>query len=414
MSSILDALKKLEEEKAARQQTASHTIDQGEAEHDLMGPNPLGRALTRRLSPAVLVVGGLIFSVVLVAVSVGAAVYVAQSQMAGDDWMAASAPSEDDGAGQAVTGEEEPDDSSSADESKDTAPVVDDEPDVPEPTTEEAPREEPPQPEAIGAPPAPQEPESVMAEVETGSTPEEDTPSADPEPVATEVESESSDPVPQPEPEPEPEPEPRPEPEPEPEPETEPEEVERPELAQLERALEELRRETVAEHAETQSEEVERPELARLERALEELRRETAAERGETGPERLSSEVRQAEEAAAQLREQRAERARRAASPSEAPSSEREQQAPAPDDRPVDMDSLPTLTQTARREHGLEDLRINMLRAPSENRPRPSALIDYQVVYVGETIPGTNARLLAVSVRGIAIEVNGARYYVRR
>jgi len=71
------------------------------------------------------------------------------------------------------------------------------------------------------------------------------------------------------------------------------------------------------------------------------------------------------------------------------------------------------MTRTVRTRLGIPELRINMLMQPNERNPQPSALIDYNKVYVGEAIPGTNGRanLIGVDMRGVAIEVDGKRYY---
>ena len=47
------------------------------------------------------------------------------------------------------------------------------------------------------------------------------------------------------------------------------------------------------------------------------------------------------------------------------------------------------------------------LREASPSQPEGLAIINLKKVYVGEMIPGTNARLLAVHARMIAIEIEG-------
>lgn len=79
MSSILEALKKLEEEKAEANQAAAIEIDDITAERDLFGGNPPGARPALQLSPAALFVCGLVFTVVLVAVSVGLSLIVVRS-----------------------------------------------------------------------------------------------------------------------------------------------------------------------------------------------------------------------------------------------------------------------------------------------------------------------------------------------
>ena len=56
-----------------------------------------------------------------------------------------------------------------------------------------------------------------------------------------------------------------------------------------------------------------------------------------------------------------------------------------------------------------------MLKPGSKTRPRASAIINLTPVYVGETVPRTNARLVALDgLRGIVIEMLGSeeRFYI--
>jgi hypothetical protein len=64
--------------------------------------------------------------------------------------------------------------------------------------------------------------------------------------------------------------------------------------------------------------------------------------------------------------------------------------------------------------YGLENLRINMIREPTPTRPEGHAIINLNKVFVGETIPGTPARLIGVVRRGIAIEIEttGERFFI--
>jgi hypothetical protein len=80
----------------------------------------------------------------------------------------------------------------------------------------------------------------------------------------------------------------------------------------------------------------------------------------------------------------------------------------------VDLNSLPVLTETERIRLGLPHIKINIVGLPTKNQPHPSALINMYRVYVGEEIPGTNATLVAVELRGIGIEVDGQAYRIVR
>lgn len=81
---------------------------------------------------------------------------------------------------------------------------------------------------------------------------------------------------------------------------------------------------------------------------------------------------------------------------------------------PVDVNKLPLLRSSERARYGLENLRLNVLREAGPNRPNGLAIINLNKVYIGEVIPGTHARLIDVTRRGIAIEIvdTKERYYV--
>jgi len=84
---------------------------------------------------------------------------------------------------------------------------------------------------------------------------------------------------------------------------------------------------------------------------------------------------------------------------------------PAPTE-PVELSKLPVLTDSERDRLGLPELKINFVSEGSRSRPRPNAVINLQRVYLYEVIPNTNARLIAVSLHGIGIDVGGQRYLV--
>jgi len=92
-----------------------------------------------------------------------------------------------------------------------------------------------------------------------------------------------------------------------------------------------------------------------------------------------------------------------------------DQAPPAMPVQPVDPKTLPELRGSDRVRLGLENMRINVIREADANRPHGVAIINLHKVFVGERIPGTNARLIGVANSGIAIEIIGAgqRYFVR-
>lgn len=82
---------------------------------------------------------------------------------------------------------------------------------------------------------------------------------------------------------------------------------------------------------------------------------------------------------------------------------------------PVDITGFPRLSNSDKARLGLDDLKLNVLREATDTRPEALAIINLNKVYVGENIPGTDARLIAVTRHGIGIEMRrtGDRYYVQ-
>ena len=80
MSSILDALNKLEEDKALAQSTPEGLdLDPDSAAEELVGPSMLRDRITLRFTPLTLIVAGLIATVVIVSFSVAASLLVVRS-----------------------------------------------------------------------------------------------------------------------------------------------------------------------------------------------------------------------------------------------------------------------------------------------------------------------------------------------
>ncbi len=80
----------------------------------------------------------------------------------------------------------------------------------------------------------------------------------------------------------------------------------------------------------------------------------------------------------------------------------------------VDLDTLPVLSESERVRLGLPRMKINIVGLPTKRQPRPSALINFEKVYLGEYIKNTNARLIAVELHGVGIEVAGHRYFMEK
>ncbi|MCC6485920.1 MAG: hypothetical protein IT364_00335 [Candidatus Hydrogenedentes bacterium] len=92
--------------------------------------------------------------------------------------------------------------------------------------------------------------------------------------------------------------------------------------------------------------------------------------------------------------------------------------APAKSEKPdpafgdIDLNVLPILSESERVRLGLPPLEVNIVGLPTKRQPRPSALINYEKVYVGEYISNTNARLVDVELRGVGLSVGGQLYFL--
>jgi hypothetical protein len=94
------------------------------------------------------------------------------------------------------------------------------------------------------------------------------------------------------------------------------------------------------------------------------------------------------------------------------PSSAERGSTPVPDD----IRKLPMLSRSERAQYRLDGLTINMLNEANATRPLANALINLEKIFIGETLPGSNATLIDVKSHGIAIEImsSGQRYYLPR
>ncbi len=329
MSSILEALQKLEEEKARAADSADANLDPETAEDELFGRGRSGGGgAAIELTPVRLLLFAGAFGALVVVIAIGVALVITRTVTPG------------------VSHAEGPQPASSA-----AAPSV---PATPSATEETA--------SADAAPLLMDEPEddenSIQDEVDNGgdTSAEETMPVGHPSrydaPTDTRQEVARAD-GPTPPPRPEPQQESRPEPRPEP--------IERAEPDYVERQHTEPPRETPRPN--------ERPQP----------QQHTWDEREWTPP------------------------------PQPTPPPERTTPS-----RPADPSSLPVLSRSEQNRLGLPDIRINFVSQASKTQPRPSALINYNKVYVDEIIPDTNARLIGVTLRGIGIEVNGQQFFVTR
>lgn len=72
----------------------------------------------------------------------------------------------------------------------------------------------------------------------------------------------------------------------------------------------------------------------------------------------------------------------------------------------VNVNKLPRLSAQEQEELNLDSLRLNVLRPADKTQPDALAIINLKKVYVGEMIPGTPARLIAVDAGAIGIEID--------
>lgn len=88
----------------------------------------------------------------------------------------------------------------------------------------------------------------------------------------------------------------------------------------------------------------------------------------------------------------------------------------APRPLPADIRKLPMPTRSEREQYRIDNLALNMLNEANDLRPTGNAIINLEKVFVGETLPGSNAKLIDVQSHGIAIEIMSTRqrYYIPR
>jgi len=83
---------------------------------------------------------------------------------------------------------------------------------------------------------------------------------------------------------------------------------------------------------------------------------------------------------------------------------------------PVNLDTLPVLRGGELARYGLENMHINVLREAGPDRPYAVAIINLANVYVGDLVPGTQVKLIGVRRDGIGVQVPGTdeRFFVQQ
>lgn len=428
MSSILDALKKLEEDKdRAESQPEEIHIAPEIAERELVGESVLRDRFTLRLSPLVLVVSMLTVAVVLVAVSVGISILLVGK-----------------------ASEERPEEASAQGARKAVASVPETQqevvsaPGVAQPTSkpEATPSPSRAQANEVAAKPAALSPKReapregrVVASAPTAVTPT-------PAPVLKEPASHAASTAPAP---PTPMaapalPAPRPNPAPQHGIQAKDGEIPKPidPVDNSNRAVapvhvEEAPKAIAAKEVAVTPKVVPPPPVVRIPESsppaiqMPEAPPPTVVVPAAVAPADLNPEpsppvrvARARESVAASTPTQRSERremrpARRPSpSPVETPI-RREARASRPAPLPASIRELPALGFSIRSRYGLEDLKVQMVSPAGETRPHGSAVISRMKVYEGERIQGMPARLVRVESYGIAIEITttGDLYFVK-
>jgi len=348
MSSILDALKKLEAEKAEANKPPE--IIDGDAGDELIGRSALRSRMTIKISPTMIAVAVGVFVLFSMAASVGISMMLLRPANEPVVAQAAVAPVPV------------------------AAPVVEPQP-VSAPVTPAPVVEPQPVAASVTPPPAP-----VPAPVKAATV--APTPPEPPKAVPVEVAKKS---------EPEPQQQPKPAPAPKAVEETKEKSAPAPIKNDDVKPAEKPVAEKAPEEEPVSKEPAEPVVLAKAEKPVKATKPEKA-EPVEL-PEKTAAKTAKAEKPAAP----------ESPAPKEAASA-----------LPESIFRLPVLRRSEAENYGLDGIQINMVRPPDKMRPYGSAIINLETVHTGEKIPGTDAVLIAVEKKGIAIEIEGSkdRYHI--
>ncbi|MCP4645687.1 MAG: hypothetical protein GY851_34900 [bacterium] len=377
MSSILDALRKVERDKAAHVAAAEGDLDDATAEHELIGRHAPGRGMTIRLTPVTLAAGGLALVGVLIVVSVGVSFVVARTaagpgpQLAGNGQ--SPTPPPEPTAPPAPIAESRPQEVAPPPVLEDPSPNLPGEP----LSTESSPLE-------IPADPGPTAPlPTTPKPTETVEQPSLD--NVAPVPVET-VEQSGPDDV---------------------KPVSEKQPVETTALPgpKPDATLETKPAEQAAEHPVNTAPAPVRPVPVPVEATVESAHAPT------TPPPEPVQLAKIDEPVVATSTDPKPAATTTTPKPKvDTPAEPVKRVEP---DKPLNVTQLPFLTERIRIDLGLPPISVN-LTGSVRSAVRPWALINYKKVYVGDCIPRTDAILLGVDVKGVGIEVQGKRYFVTK
>ncbi len=381
MSSILDALRKLEAEKAEASRAENAPFEPESAKYELVGKSGRRGRMPFRASPVFVISGAIILASIVIGVSIGLTLMLTRSQGVPLEQVArAAAPNLQTETPAKPAG---PPRAESAHTAVKVPPrQVPAEPVIQEPKAKPNPAPKPVAKAALAPEPAPEPVAKAAPAPEPAPEPvakAAPAPEPAPEPVA------KAAPAPEPAPEPVAKAEPAPEPEPAPVAKAEPAPEPVPEPAKAVPAPEPAAKVAAQTEKAVSPAEVKKEELPALARPLQQVAKleppvtPTPSERAVSRPEKKEADV------------------------------------PKKQSRPLDLMSLPVLRASDKAQYGLEGVRVNMVRPASKTRTYASAIINLEPVQVGEKIPGSDAILIGVESRSIGIEIEGTgeRFQIR-
>ena len=85
-----------------------------------------------------------------------------------------------------------------------------------------------------------------------------------------------------------------------------------------------------------------------------------------------------------------------------------------PSPKPVKVDQLPLLTDRMRMSLDLPEFEIRFIGTPTSRNPRSWAVVNMERIYVDNYIPGTDAKVIAIQLNGIGIEIEGKQFFVEK
>jgi len=85
-----------------------------------------------------------------------------------------------------------------------------------------------------------------------------------------------------------------------------------------------------------------------------------------------------------------------------------------PRPEPVKVDQLPVLTDRMRTSLDLPKFEIRFIGTPTSRNPRSWAVVNMERIYIDNYVPGTDAKVIAIELNGIGIEIEGKQFFVEK